>query len=264
MGYFSVPKIGDVLPSELGELHDYKDLSAKDPIHHVQSNFWALRAHVEMLGFVYEDIIPYYPEMIRYAVPWLLCFYGLDCLNRAEHLPTERPPGNAEPLAINEFKRFIGESFGRWLPDDWSAAGVVLIKKEWIDTENPIFYLRTVLKKRKNEGRYLDGSIFGGGILEIDEPIVSEEFMSFGPSGELFRNRAIENIEVQSTLMGALKEAGFRPEHIDIHADHLFLGTTLSDVAEYRGLSEKQYDALRKERQRKKYKLQEILKRTFN
>ena len=130
IGYINIPKIVKEPPPELGEVQEFTDntgflYSAQE------SNFWVYRPFIESKKAAFDLIVPLFPKMLRYTVPWIVCEYGLYCAE------TDYRQGMML-FTLNTIKRRTS---------DYLVVAEALWEKRWRETEKPLHYLRVVIKR---------------------------------------------------------------------------------------------------------------------
>lgn len=116
MGYINIPKIFEDPPAELTEVQSFEDGAWKDA---GPSNFWVLRSAIQEKKAAFDDVVPLFPDLIKYAIPWVVCEYGLSCAN------------NLNAQSLKEFTRYTIERRMK----DYLIVALALSQKRWRKSE---------------------------------------------------------------------------------------------------------------------------------
>jgi len=298
IGYINIPKIEDdppteleevqqfednteILPPELGDVEKFTDDKGRK-FSLRQTHVWLLKDPIEKIVRSSKIVTTIIPEVFEYAIPWILCEYGLYCTEEGEK-------ENLELFTKNVIKRRFS---------DWYVVGEALFEKRWrnakkVEKEAPIRYLRVVAKRKVIKEKYkTSSSLFGPEILSLDKPIVTSDTVTALESGEgealclgdlidnsMLRSPGLrtgfkhdgkfmavddkktnyERLSLRENLIKASESSKLSSNATDILIDSIENVTTLKDASDLYGLTKTEYNAARREINRKK----ETLRKKF-
>jgi hypothetical protein len=238
MGYINVPKIFEAPPSELIEVQSFEDNTGyvTEP-----SNFWVSKRHITKKRAAFDLIVPIFPMLLRYAVPCILLEYALYCVEAKEN----------EQLG---FYYFMDNTIKARI-EDYELYKFYLRKEHWRGKDKPTNWLVKVVanhKKRKHP-------VF----LSIDTELIEGDLPQTKSPEEQLIEAEFEEI-LPSRIEKICKSVGLSET-----ATNLFL-TSFEDTVSIRStayeklsLSTKEYEAARKQIQRKQ-PLKAIQKAVYN
>lgn len=279
IGYINIPKIVKEPPPELGEVQEFTDntgclYSAQE------SNFWVYRPFIENKKVSHDFIIPLFPSFLKYAVPWIVCEYALYCVEEDDLL-------GLRGFVENTIKKRIS---------DYDIS-TILYKKAWREKEKPINWIKIYAKckKRKkldNLGLYHKKDRRTGQYiyLKADKPIVTgdsfDEEKSLTVLESLYKKRGRQKYkpDPRSDIFDSLwettedklfnpmfedefwnavdegcKNVGLSETATNLLITYLESTTSVRSASMELNLSEKTYEAARKELQRKKSTLKNYI-----
>ena len=259
IGYINIPNIVKEPPSELVEVQEFTDntgflYSTKE------SNAWVLKSLIEEKKAAFDLIVPLFPKVLRYTVPWIVCEYGLHC---------------AETFNSQGLKFFTLYTIRR-RAIDYLIVAEALGEKRWRDTEKPLRYLRVVIKRmaekekiqKEHEKQYLFGD---PKYLSFDAPLITsdpEEALIKNDIDEFFTHKTspedyIVELNYLESLNQVCKSAELSEKATNVLLHSMKNVTNKADVSAYLGFSKSEYDSIRKEIDRKKQVLQRKIMELF-
>ncbi len=300
IGYINIPNIAKDPPSELlGErgLHGFTNFDKDnylpkwaeeikdddDHMYYLQaSNVWILSEYVKNIVRITDTRAkrlestdkgrvsdPLFPSLLRFALKWILCEYGLYCLKQ-----------NAEEDLVVFAKNIIGRHF----PDKWawfskaSSIGMTLHEKRWRGAKEPIRYLRFVIARRIKAEEVRNTSpiegVDGDDIFSLNQPFVTGNTADIlddltpldlllhkipDENKDIFIDKSFEASEDEDFLNEVCRRAELSPTATLLMREQILNDTTLGDVAAFHNLSKQQYDAGRQELHRKKSEIVQII-----
>lgn len=139
IGYINIPKIVSDPPSELSEVQEFSDNSSfLDSTE--SSHAWVLKSFIEKKKASFDEIIPLFPQFLRYSMPWILCEYAYHCIEENDALG---------------FKNFVHNTIQYRCPDYFKFAELIYgekSEKKWSKKKKPIAYIKGILNKRNEWG----------------------------------------------------------------------------------------------------------------
>lgn len=251
IGYINIPKIVKDPPPELTYLHSFQDNTGRQ-FSSGPSHVWVLKSYIADLGRSLDVIIPLFPRMLQYAVPWIVCEYALE---RSEE-------GSQTDLML--FTKHIIKR----RTSDWNCAGIILHEKRWRKARKPMHYLRVAIEREVEKERTRSDTMFNEETISLDEPIITGNltdndeitYWDIISESNSEAQSFCDELDIKDILVKACKEA-----NLSNNAEKLLI-TSLNfvnraDAAKKLEFSHTKYKTLCKEIERSK--LREIINSRF-
>jgi hypothetical protein len=268
MGYINIPKIFKDPPLELTEVQSFEDGAWENT---GPANFWVHREFLASKMTSYQAVLPLFPELLHHYVPWILCEYGLYCVDNDDR-----------PGFLNFAKKIILSKLGGYqkLNDEYSV-WVVLDEGKWRDRNAPIKYIRGAVENQRIKF-----------YKEFDAPLIQDRDDSTGcwysliKNDDLFQHMDAQDGRATITMEERLSGAGqlISEGTFDQYYEHKQLirkvaeevslsegatalietyydnATTLADAALYLKQSKQDFDKFRQELHRAKIPIQRLVR----